>query len=159
MPLQGRGHRRGHEGHADVRRGTREPRHGWDTVRQLRHRFAQTLRRDEDDVAGAGKEVELEHGVDDGAINPLGPGPVELRHGGEAAEAAAEQTAFEAPARAFLLFALDEVLEDRQAETAPAEQLRTMVAGYGLHDLDAYWSSLAPFVAAIGVHLDSEEWL
>ncbi len=50
--------------------------------------------------------------ADGGAVDALGPGPVEVAHGGEAAEAAAGQATLEAAARALLLLALDEMLEE-----------------------------------------------
>jgi hypothetical protein len=72
------------------------------------HRLAKALPRDQDDVARRGEEVEREDSLDGGAIDALGPGPVEVTHRGEAADAAAQQAA----TRALLLFGLDEVLEE-----------------------------------------------
>ncbi len=83
------------------------------------HGFAQALRRDQEDIVRLGEEVEPQHGLDGGAIDPLGPGPVEVAHRGEAAEAAAGQAAFEAAARALLLLALDEMLEELGRAPAP----------------------------------------
>ena len=54
----------------------------------------------------------MERGLDGGAVDPRGPRPVKGLHGRDAAEAAAEQAAFEAAAGAFLLLDLREVLEE-----------------------------------------------
>ena len=70
------------------------------------------LGRDEHAVAAGGEEVEAERGLDGGAVDARGPGPVEGLHGRDAAEAAAEQAALEAAAGAFLLLDLCEVLEE-----------------------------------------------
>jgi hypothetical protein len=72
----------------------------------------QALGGDEDDVAGVGEEVQMQGGLDGGAVDALGPVPVEVAHGQEAADAATEQAAFEAAAGAFLLLELGEVLEE-----------------------------------------------
>jgi len=76
------------------------------------HRFAEPLGGDEDAVAAGGEEVEVQRGFDGGALDARGPAPVEGLHGGEAAEAAAEQAAFEAAAGALLLFDIGEMLEE-----------------------------------------------
>jgi hypothetical protein len=76
------------------------------------HRLAEALGGDEDDVAGVGEEVEMQDGLDGGAVDTLGPVPVEVAYGQEAAEAAAEQAAFEAAAGAFLLLEFGQVLEE-----------------------------------------------
>jgi len=47
----------------------------------------------------------------------------------------------------------------RQLESCTPDQLRLAVAGYTLHDLDAYWSSLAPRFHAVAVYLERERWL
>jgi hypothetical protein len=47
----------------------------------------------------------------------------------------------------------------RQVENATAVTLREMVAGFGLHKLETYWSSLPPFFSAVVVYLDNEQWL
>ena len=39
------------------------------------------------------------------------------------------------------------------------DQLRTAVAGHALHDLTAYWESLAPRFSAVVVYLTDENWL
>jgi hypothetical protein len=76
------------------------------------HCFAQALRRDEDDIARLGQELEPQDGVDGGAIDALGPGPVEVAHGGESAEAVARQAALQVAARARLVLALPEMLKE-----------------------------------------------
>jgi hypothetical protein len=76
------------------------------------HRLAEALGRDQDDIMSGGEEVEAQHGLDSGLVDPLGPGPVEFVHRGEAADAAAEQATLQTPARALLLFAGGEVLEE-----------------------------------------------
>ena len=83
------------------------------------HRLAEALGGDEDEVAAGGEEVEAQGGLDGGAVDARGPGPVEVGHRGEAAEATAQEAAFEAAAGAFLLFDLDEVFEElRRAPAA-----------------------------------------
>ena len=63
-------------------------------------------------LRASARKSRRERGLDGGAVDALGPGPVEVAHGGEAAEAAAGEAAFEAAARALLLLALDEMLEE-----------------------------------------------
>src|SRR5439155_13811090 len=69
--------------------------------------------------ARLGEEVEAQHGLDGGAVEALGPGPIELGHGDEAADARAGEAAFETAAGALLLLALDEMLEQLRG-TPPA---------------------------------------
>ena len=76
------------------------------------HRFAEALGGDEHAVAAGGEEVEVERGLDGGAVDPGGPGPVEGVHGGDAAEAAAEQAPLEAAAGALLVLDVGEMLEE-----------------------------------------------
>jgi hypothetical protein len=76
------------------------------------HRLAEALGRDEDEVTAGGEELEVQGGLDGGAVDARGPGPVEGVHRGEAADPTAQETAFEAAAGAFLLFDLDEVFEE-----------------------------------------------
>ena len=76
------------------------------------HRLAESLRGDQDQIAGLGQEVQAQGRLDGGPVEAFGPGPVEGVHRGEAAEAAAEEAPFEAPAGPFLLLDVDEVLEE-----------------------------------------------
>ena len=76
------------------------------------HGFPQALRRDQDHVPRVGEEVEAQGGFDGRAVDALGPGPVELAHGGEPAEAAAGEAPLEAAPGALVLFPLDEMLEE-----------------------------------------------
>jgi hypothetical protein len=76
------------------------------------HGLAEALVGDEHDVTGRGEEVEAQRGLDGIAIDPLGPGPVEVSDGLEAAEAGAGEAAFEAAAGALLLFLADDVFEE-----------------------------------------------
>jgi hypothetical protein len=76
------------------------------------HRLAETLRGDEDDVAGGLDEIEVEGGLDGGAVEALGPGPVEIGHGLEAADAAVSQAALKAFAGTVLGLRLDDTLEE-----------------------------------------------
>ncbi len=75
--------------------------------------------RHEDDVAGLGEEVEAKRGLHGGAVNALGPGPIELAHGHEATDARAGEAAFKTAAGSLLLLALDEMLEELRG-TPPA---------------------------------------
>ena len=52
----------------------------------------------QDKVAAAGEEVEGEGAFDQGAIDFLGPGPLEIRHRFEAAQAGLREAAFQAAA-------------------------------------------------------------
>ena len=54
------------------------------------------LGRDRHHIARVGEEVQPERSLDGGAIETLGPAPVEVAHGAEAAQAAAGQAALEA---------------------------------------------------------------
>jgi hypothetical protein len=83
------------------------------------HRLAQALGCDEHDVARLGEEVEAEGGLHGGAVDAFGPGPVEVGHGGEAADAAAGQSAFEAAPGALLLLGFGEMFEELD-DTPPA---------------------------------------
>lgn len=47
----------------------------------------------------------------------------------------------------------------RQVEECTAEKLRPMAAGFKLHDLADYWSSLPPVFSAVVVYLEKERWL
>ena len=76
------------------------------------HGFAEALGGDEHAVAAGGEEVEVERGLDGGPVDPRGPRPVKGVHGGDAAEAAAEQPALEAATGALLLLDVGEVLEE-----------------------------------------------
>ena len=89
------------------------------------HRLAQALGGDQDEVAAGGEEVEAERGLDDGAVDGGGPGPVEGVHRGEATEATAEQAPLEAAAGAFLLLDLDEVLEELGRAAAALDPVQT----------------------------------
>jgi hypothetical protein len=47
----------------------------------------------------------------------------------------------------------------RQIMNCTAPQLKSAVAGFALHDLDVYWSSLSNEFNALVIYLDNEEWL
>jgi hypothetical protein len=81
--------------------------------------FPRALRRDQHHVARVGEKVEPQGGVDGGAVDALGPGPIELAHRREAADAAASEATLEAPAGPFLLFVLDEMLQELGRAPAP----------------------------------------
>jgi hypothetical protein len=70
------------------------------------HGLAEALRRDEDDVARTVEELEAEGGFDGIAVEALGPGPVELGHRLESADAATGDAAFEAAAGSMLGFVI-----------------------------------------------------
>ena len=76
------------------------------------------MRRDQHHIVRLGEEVQLQRGVDGGAVDTFGPGPVELTHRGEAADPGPGQAAFQAAPGALLLFVLDEMFE--QLGGAPA---------------------------------------
>jgi hypothetical protein len=77
------------------------------------HRLAQALRADEDEILDVAEEIEAEDALDQRPVDRLRPGPVEIGHGLEAAEAGALEAAFEAPARAVLQFGAREGFEQR----------------------------------------------
>lgn len=47
----------------------------------------------------------------------------------------------------------------RQFADATSAGLRSAVAGYGLHDLDAYWRALPPQFSAVVIFTEAERWL
>lgn len=47
----------------------------------------------------------------------------------------------------------------RQFTDCTADELRLAVAGFALHELEAYWSSRPPHFDAIAIYLTHEEWL
>ena len=47
----------------------------------------------------------------------------------------------------------------RQLAAATPSELREAVAGFALHALDTYWSSLAPHFDALAIFLTQETWL
>ena len=64
------------------------------------------------------EEVEAEDAADERPVDRLRPGPVEIGHGLEAAEAGALEAAFKAPARAVLEFGAREGFEQRDRRPA-----------------------------------------
>src|SRR5438128_1125871 len=76
------------------------------------HRLAEALGRHEHDVARAREEVEPQRGLDRRAVDTLRPRPIEVAHRGESAKAASQKAALESAARALLLLALREMLEE-----------------------------------------------
>ena len=78
----------------------------------VEHRLAEALRGDEDDVLALGEEVEREDAIDGGAMELLGPVPLEIGQRFEAAEARGPQLPFESPPRAVVEFGLDDVLQE-----------------------------------------------
>jgi hypothetical protein len=51
------------------------------------------------------------------------------------------------------------VVRFTQFANCSAADLRLTVAGFKLHDLEEYWSSLPPHFNAIAIYLKDEEWL
>jgi hypothetical protein len=47
----------------------------------------------------------------------------------------------------------------RQLTNCTPADLRQAVTGFGLHDLEQYWSSLAPRFGAVVIYLTDETWL
>jgi hypothetical protein len=82
------------------------------------HRLAQSLRRDEDDVASALEEVEVDGGLDGGLVDARRPRPVEVRHRRDAAQLAVGQASLDAAGYPLLRLLDDEVAE--QFTGAPA---------------------------------------
>ena len=76
------------------------------------HRFAEALGADQEDILGAGKEVEGEDAVEGGAVERGRPVPVPVGDGFEAAEAGGGEPAFDTAALPLLEFGSDEVLEE-----------------------------------------------
>lgn len=67
----------------------------------------------------AGREkVQAQGRLDGGAIEPLGPGPVELAHGSEPPDPRVREAAFQTAAGAVVLLRVDEMLQ--QLDGAPA---------------------------------------
>jgi hypothetical protein len=103
-----------------------------------------------ENIARLGEEVEAQGGLDGGAVDALGPGPIEVAHRGEAAEAAAGEAAFEAAAGTLLLLTLDEMFQEL-GDAAPAfrgegddiVQVRSGVAQAEGGELISEWSHQA----------------
>src|SRR5262249_57600868 len=74
-------------------------------------RLAGAIRTDEHHVAAIGEEVEREQCFDGGAIDPLGPGPIEVAQWLEATDMRGLQAALEAALGAFLLLPADQRLD------------------------------------------------
>jgi len=77
------------------------------------HGFAQAIGAHEDEVAGFRDEVQGESPFDGGAIDFLGPVPIEVGHRAEAADASHAQTTFQGAARAFSDFSAGEFFQDQ----------------------------------------------
>ena len=95
------------------------------------HRLAEALGGDQDEVAGLGQKLQAQGGLDGGAVEAFGPGPVKSVHRGEAAEAAAEEAPFETPAGPFLLLDVDEVLKELSGTPAALGRQRDEVIEVG----------------------------
>ena len=72
------------------------------------HRLAEPVGRDEDDVGDLLEEVERHQGFDRRPVAALGPRPVEVLQGLEAADMGLGQAAFESAAGAFLLLPVEQ---------------------------------------------------
>jgi hypothetical protein len=83
------------------------------------HRFPQPLSGDQNQIVTLDQEVQAQGGVDGGAIEVSGPGPVERTHGGEAPDFRAGEAPLQGTAGAVLEFGLDEVLEELGGAEAP----------------------------------------
>ena len=75
------------------------------------HRFADTVWPDEDDIGGVVDEGEREQLLDEGTVDALGPGPVEVGDGLEGADARVGQAPFEGAAFSFAVFDVDDALD------------------------------------------------
>ena len=75
------------------------------------HGLADTVRPDQDDVGGVVDEGEREQLLDEGAVDALGPGPVEVGDGLEGADTGVGQTAFEGAALALAVLDVDDALD------------------------------------------------
>ncbi len=76
------------------------------------HGLAQALGGHQNEVAVLAQEVELQSGLDRLAIDLLGPAPVEVGHGFEAADLAAGQAPFQASPGAFRVLGFRDVLQE-----------------------------------------------
>jgi len=87
---------------------------------------------DEHYVVGLLQEVEAEGRLDSIAVDALGPSPVEVGHGLEAAEAAATEAALEAATGAVLELDAGDVFQDLLgAPAAPGSQGNEVVESLG----------------------------
>jgi len=75
------------------------------------HGFADAVRSDEDDVGGVVDEGEREQLLDEGAVDALRPGPVEVGDGLEGADTGVGQAPFEGAALAFTVLDGDDALD------------------------------------------------
>ena len=73
--------------------------------------FPDAVRSDEDDVGGIVNEGQREELLDEGAVDALGPGPVEVGDGLEGADARVGEAAFEGAALAFAVLDVDDALD------------------------------------------------
>jgi hypothetical protein len=76
------------------------------------HRFAEALRRDQDDVAGALEKFETQCRLDGVAIDLLGPGPIVIGHRFESTDATTREAPLEAAARPLVELDASDVLEE-----------------------------------------------
>ncbi len=102
------------------------------------HRLAQALRRDENDVARAGEEVEVHRGLDGVAVDALGPVPVEVGERLETAELGTPDAALEALLGASALLGLCDVLEELGRVPPPlgGERDEVVELGRGMCEAD-----------------------
>ncbi len=63
------------------------------------HRFPQTVGTHQDEIASFGNEVQCQGALDDGTVDFLGPVPLEVGDGFEAADMRALEAAFEGTTR------------------------------------------------------------
>src|SRR5579864_4104514 len=77
------------------------------------HGFAQTIGTQEDEVAGFGDEVQGESAFDGGAVDFLGPVPIEVGHGTKATDASQPQTSLQGAAGAFAQFGTGQLFQDQ----------------------------------------------
>ena len=69
------------------------------------------VRTDEDDIGGVVDEGQREELLDEGAVDTIGPGPVEVGDGLEGADACVGEAAFEGAALAFAVLDVDDALD------------------------------------------------
>ena len=75
------------------------------------HGLADPVRSDQDDVGGVVDEGQREELLDEGPVDAIGPGPVEVGDGLEGADACVGQAAFEGAALAFAVLDVDDALD------------------------------------------------
>jgi hypothetical protein len=91
------------------------------------HRLAEPLCADEDETLGVGEKVEGEDTLDEGPVDLLGPVPLEIGDGLEAAQPGALEAALQAAPGAVLEFGGRERFEERDGRPAVFGRAREQI--------------------------------